>query len=352
MTRSVGTAEHARTTFPLVGAHAKVACAACHVSGKMTTPVRFDRCSACHANVHRDSLKEDCKACHTETGFRGAPFDHTKRTKFAIDGKHVGLECAKCHTSISAADVPLARKVVDYGGASSECVACHGPKDPHKGEFGRACDSCHKTATFDTKTFTHAGKPEFYRGFHEKVACDKCHVPSRTPIGAGAAHPVPACASCHKDVHLGQVGTTCETCHTVDGVKFKATKFTHAQSAFALTGKHVSTDCAKCHKTEARAFPVAQGTAMVLKPMDQQCKSCHTDQHLGQLDTRCDTCHKTDTFKMFTFPHKGLEEFFAGVHGKYGCVSCHKSETGVFPAGRGTTVRYVVGRACMDCHPK
>jgi len=348
-TRSV---EHARAAFPLVGAHRKVACVGCHVSGKMTAPLPFDRCSACHVNVHRDSLKEDCKACHTETTFGGAAFDHRLRTRYPLEGKHVGMACAKCHTGISPPEVPLARKVIDFGGASRECVACHGPKDPHKGEFGRACDSCHRTATFDVKAFTHPGAPEFYLGFHEKVVCDKCHVPGRRPVGTGPPHPTLACASCHRDVHLGQVGPTCESCHTVDGAKFKAAKFSHARTVFALTGKHETIGCVKCHTTETRAFPAGHGSAMLLKPVDARCQACHTDQHLGQVDAKCETCHETSTFKLPTFAHKGLEDFFAGFHGRYTCAVCHKNETRAFPARQGTTVRFAVGRTCLDCHTK
>lgn len=346
------TVEHARTTFPLVGAHTKVACTGCHVSGKMTAPVRFDRCSACHVNVHRDSLKEDCQTCHTEATFRGARFDHASRTTFALDGKHAGLECAACHTTVSPREVPLARKVVDYRGASRECVACHATKDPHKGEFGRACDSCHRTATFDVKAFVHAGAADFYRGSHATVACDKCHVPGRTPIGTGSSKPSPACATCHRDVHLGQVGAACETCHSVDGAHFAATRFSHVHAAFALTGKHETTDCTKCHRTDTRAFPSGTGTAMVLKPLDGRCQSCHADIHLGQLDSKCETCHQTGAFKVPVYQHQGLDDFFAGFHGKYGCVACHKSDTGVFPAGRGTAVRFQVGRTCVACHPR
>jgi len=212
----------------------------------MTDPLRFDRCSACHVNVHRDSLKEDCKACHTETTFRGAPFDHSQRTKFALDGKHGGLECAKCHPTVSPREVPLARKM--------------------------------------------------------------------------------------------------------DGAHFAATRFSHVHAAFALTGKHETTDCTKCHRTDTRAFPAGPGTAMVLKPMDGRCQSCHADVHLGQVDTKCEACHQTSVFKLTVYTHKGLEDFFAGFHGKYACVACHKSETGVFPAGRGTAVRLQVGRTCIACH--
>jgi hypothetical protein len=53
--------------------------------------------------VHRDSVKDDCRACHT---------------------------------SIPAEDAAVARKVVDFSGVSAACVSCH--KDQHKGEFGPA----------------------------------------------------------------------------------------------------------------------------------------------------------------------------------------------------------------------
>jgi hypothetical protein len=352
-TTSVTSVEHARTDFPLLGAHAKVPCASCHSSGPMTAPLRHDRCSACHVNVHRDSIKDDCRACHTETSFRGAPFDHAARTRFALDGKHAGLECAKCHTGISPHEVPLARKVIDYGGAARECVSCHGgAKDPHKGDFGRTCDSCHRTGSFDVKTFTHPGAPEFYSGSHEKIGCEQCHVATKTPLGTGGPHPKMACASCHIDVHLGQVGSSCENCHAVDAAKFTASRFTHDRSAFRLTGKHQVTQCAKCHKTETKQFASGHGTAMVLKPMDARCAICHADVHLGQVDQKCETCHQTNAFKLLVYNHKGLEDFFAGFHGKYGCPQCHRAETGIFPSGKGTAIRLRVGRDCIACHPK
>lgn len=344
--------DHTRTRFPLIGAHAKVECASCHTGKSMTAPLKFDTCASCHVNVHRESIRQDCRACHSESTFTGAPFDHAARTRFALDGKHAGLACAKCHPSVSPPGVPLAKRVADYRGASSECATCHGPKDPHKGEFGRVCDSCHGTASFDTRAFVHAGAPAFYGGSHSTVACDKCHVPSRTPLGTGPPRPVAACASCHKDAHLGQVGAACEACHTVDGAHFTAPQFSHARASFALTGKHETTDCAKCHKTETRAFPAGQGTAMLLKPLEAGCRSCHADVHLGQVDTRCETCHQTRSFKLLVFEHRGLQDFFAGFHGKYPCAACHKKETGTFPAGSGTAIRFRVGTTCIACHAK
>lgn len=348
-TRSV---EHARTGFPLNGAHARVACASCHVSGRMTTPVRHDTCSTCHTDVHRGSVKGDCKTCHTETSFKPAPFDHLARTGLALDGKHIGVACAKCHTTASADSVPLAQRVVDFSGADRRCVTCHRSVDPHKGDFGQACDSCHKTATFDVKAFTHAGLPDFYDGAHRPVSCDKCHVPPRRPTATGPDYPTTACSLCHRDVHFGQVGAACESCHRVDSAAFKAVAFSHGRAAFPLTGKHAEIECAKCHKTEARAFPAGDGSAMVLKPIDTQCRACHQDVHLGQLNRDCQSCHTTTAFKIAAFAHKGLEDFFAGFHGKYGCDACHKPALADFPRGRGVATRYLVGRACLNCHAR
>jgi hypothetical protein len=350
------TVDHAKTRFALVGAHVQVPCASCHAA-RITTPLRFEQCSACHVNVHRDSLKEDCRACHTERTFGGASFDHGSRTTFALAGKHDGLACRKCHTTRTADGVPLSKKVIDFAGAVPDCVACH--EDKHKGEYGSTCDNCHRPAGFKTDAFKHPRAPDFYDGRHAEVACVKCHTPSvvlqpaRTamPIRAARAKaPAMECAACHTDVHLGQVAIACEQCHSVSGAKFAPVRFSHDRTGFALTGKHSDVECAKCHRTEVHAFPAGTGSAMRLRPMETECRACHEDPHLGQVDARCDTCHSPATFKLANYTHRGLEDFFRGFHGKYACQACHKKETGAFPSGAGTAIRFKVGASCRDCH--
>jgi hypothetical protein len=362
------TVDHAKTGFTLVGAHTQVACAKCHQSGSMTKPLRFDQCSACHVNVHRESAREDCHACHTETGFRGAKFDHGSRTSFPLVGKHDGLACRQCHTSVSAESVPLARKVVDFGGMKTECAACH--EDKHKGEYGRVCDTCHRPMTFKTAGFTHPKSPEFYAGRHASATCAQCHVragpqpmraaqlvsvqqPTRAVppiVSAQSKTPSMACKACHSDVHLGQVGTACENCHAIDADRFAPVRFSHQRGGFPLTGKHEAVECAKCHPTETRAFPAGHGTATRLSAMATECRACHKDPHLGQIVAECSTCHTPATFSLSTFAHPGVGALFSGFHGKLACQVCHKVETGEFPAGRGTAVRFKVGSTCAACH--
>jgi hypothetical protein len=344
------TVEHAKTRFPLVGAHVQVACVKCHPGETLTKPLRFDQCSACHANVHRESVKGDCRACHTETTFKGAAFDHATRAGFPLEGKHQGLACAKCHTGVSETAVPLAKKVLDYRGAERACVGCHADRDPHKGELGKACDACHRPATFSVKGFTHPRAPDFYGGQHQRVACQKCHLP-QTPGGSAATKPPRMeCVSCHADVHLGQLGMACERCHAVGGAKFAAVSFAHAQSRFPLTGKHQGLDCSQCHRTESRAFPARVGTAVAFNLVATDCRGCHKDPHLGQLDARCESCHQTASFGVSSYTHTGMDDFFGGFHGKYACKDCHKKETRAFPAGQGSAVRFMVGRTCASCH--
>jgi hypothetical protein len=353
----------------------------------MTRPVRFDQCATCHEDVHRGSFKQDCVACHTERTFKSAPFDHAAATAFPLDGGHAKLECVKCHTNaspplLSVAASPLTPRIIDFKGASRECVSCHGDSDPHKGNFGRLCNACHRTATFDVKDFRHSRAPEFFAGQHQPVRCEQCHIkgaalpalrgtPARAAVAAQpaarpasavtvriaqqvsppAAMPSMACVSCHSDVHLGQAGIECERCHTVEGAKFAVVGFSHDRSRFPLTGKHADVMCAQCHRTETETFPAGRGTAMVLHPRGVgECQACHKDPHLGQVSTQCETCHQTSTFTLATFTHRGLDDFFGGIHSRYKCVDCHKKETGTFPAGSGTAVRYLVGRTCAACH--
>jgi len=347
--------DHAKTGFPLVGRHQDVPCARCHVQPAGKVHLKFAKCSDCHTDPHKGRFKAGCESCHKESGFSNTPFDHAARTTFALTGKHATLECVKCHKGIAPKVVGTAR-VIDFGGAKTDCAACHG--DPHKGELGTACATCHGTESFQLTAFTHPRTPEFYAGEHAKVPCAGCHArapvaPTRTgaPAAGMTFKNVPtACASCHTDVHLGQLGAACERCHAITAPKFAAVGFSHDRAGFVLTGRHQQVACEKCHVTVTAGFPAGPGQARRYKGLGTDCASCHKDVHLGQLGTRCAACHTTAAFAVPKYTHATLQGFFVGAHAGLECVQCHKKEEGAFPAGRGIAVRFVVGKDCTSCH--
>ena len=348
--------DHAKTAYPLRGKHAELACVTCHIKPPVQARIRFDRCAACHQDPHRGAFKQDCSSCHNERAFGRGTFDHTTGTRFPLTGAHAPLACAKCHKGLTTAGAPASR-VVDFRGLNTACSSCHA--DVHKAELGKACEACHTMSTFKVSTFTHTRFQEFFGGRHQGLTCAQCHVtrapgaPMRTgvPIDGWTFKNVPtACASCHRDVHLGQVGSACEACHTLDAAKFAAVKFSHAKTAYPLTGRHESVDCRKCHKTETGTFPAGAGTAVRLKGVGTSCASCHKDLHLGQLGAACERCHTTATFKVPTYTHVQQATLITGRHSTLACSSCHKPETGTFPSGAGSAVRYKIGAACSSCH--
>ena len=132
--------DHGLTRFPLLGKHAQVKCKDCH-----TTPRFKDAptdCYACHRDddKHRLRLGTACAECHQPRSWKQWDFDHGRRTRFALDGKHRGLDCHACHRQPVRGRIELA----------SSCAACHEDRDVHNGAFGRACERCHGTSSFKT----------------------------------------------------------------------------------------------------------------------------------------------------------------------------------------------------------
>lgn len=361
---------HTRTVFPLEGKHVDVACPACHKQPMMKVRPKADTCAACHVDVHRGTFKQDCKACHSESGFDRAPFDHSE-TKFLLTGKHDGLTCVKCHAAPTPTSQPVVltrsaqpprsstAAIVDFRGLKTTCVSCH--SDVHQAELGTSCETCHTSASFKIPSYTHQRPQEFFAGQHAPVACENCHVPA--PLTAPVRSSAPAlrvafkntsmvCGSCHKDVHLGQEGAECETCHTIQRAKFAVADFSHTTTRFALVGRHQALACAQCHKLDSGVFPGGSGTAVRYKGVGTECRACHTDVHLGQLGGRCETCHGSTTFKVSDHKHtaRSLSGFFTGKHAKASCADCHKPSTGTFPATTGTAIRFSMNTACVTCH--
>jgi len=94
-------------TWPLLGAHTRTPCAACHGAQPKGAPASAYRgvartCEGCHDDRHAGQFTQtapakDCKTCHDPATFEIADaFDHAT-TRFPIEGKHRVLACERCH---------------------------------------------------------------------------------------------------------------------------------------------------------------------------------------------------------------------------------------------------------------
>jgi hypothetical protein len=372
--------DHARTAFPLVGRHINVECASCHKQGALKAKPKADTCASCHVDVHKGTFRQDCKACHSESGFEKAPFDHSGTT-FALTGKHTALACMACHKNVTtargAAGVPAPRAsvgaraagravssaatVADFRGLKTACISCH--RDVHNGELGATCESCHSSADFHVAKYVHRNVPEFFTGQHAPVACSQCHVPGSPTRPIRSSEPalkvtfktaVTRCASCHEDVHLGQEGGACDTCHSISHAKFAAAGFSHAKTTFNLTGKHKTVPCVQCHKRETGTFPAKAGTAVRYKGVSTECRACHEDVHQGQVAVACDTCHATESFKLSHYQHANkpltATGFFAGRHARIACEGCHRKTTASATVSRVPALQFKTDARCVACH--
>lgn len=326
------------TPGPLSTAHAKLEanCASCHVS--FSKAAQSDKCLACHKPIGADIVRSqgfhghygpartgDCKSCHTEhkgRGFAIAAFDKGRfnhaLTDYPLTGGHARATCVGCHGTAN-----------HFRGTSTSCVDCHGKNDPHRGQLGRTCQSCHVVDGWkQVRPFDHQKTGFALTGAHASATCLSCHT------GQHWKGLATSCNACHAkdDVHKGARGTNCASCH--GSVSWKSLHFDHDATAFPLIGAHASASCAACH---------GQNNA-VPKPA-KSCNACHArdDVHKGQNGTDCQSCHNSRTWKQVSFDHDRLTSFaLRGAHRAATCQACH-----VQPP---KAVKLRVD--CVSCHDK
>lgn len=205
-TTTKGRFNHDSTRFALRNAHAEgvLKCSACHAGPKQFRNTAME-CVACHRkdDKHEGSLGTRCESCHGDRSWKTTRFDHSQ-TRFALVGKHLPLKCEQCHSSTR------------YKEAPRECIGCHQKDDHHKARLGTACESCHNARAWGSWDFNHDRSTRYrLEGAHIKVACEACHS-QPAPRGKPIAPVGTTCGSCHRkdDVHDGQFGMRCETCHS------------------------------------------------------------------------------------------------------------------------------------------
>ena len=194
------------TKYPLVDKHIKVKCTDCHTE-KIATQKLAHECLACHKkdDVHKDKLGKKCQSCHDIKDWKKANIDHS-RSRFPLMGAHIITDCKKCHTD----------KL--YRGAPLDCFSCHKKDDekPHKQRLGKKCETCHNARSWKSWDYNHDKLTKFkLDGGHKKPNCYACHkqavVNEKFVIER-------TCGGCHDkdDKHQGEFGPLCERCHVTE----------------------------------------------------------------------------------------------------------------------------------------
>ncbi|MEZ5420886.1 MAG: cytochrome c3 family protein [Vicinamibacterales bacterium] len=342
--------DHSKAAFPLDGAHLKVACDSCH-RNQQYKGLAFATCDSCHRDPHTPKQAESCTTCHTAASWRSRRFDHA-RTDFVLKGQHQTTACVACHVKPALQATPR----------HDTCAACH--QDPHRGRFKDDCGSCHNEQSFAKAPFDHATTAFPLTGKHAPAACVACHtnltrVATRTGRAASAAEVdfgglKRECASCHDDTHKGDLGATCESCHTTD--RFAVPTYAHRTPAPFFEGAHTPVTCVQCHAStgvaaapvltratappgpsaRATTLPGATTTAATRTPgplaavhftaTPRTCVTCHADVHLGQVAQTCESCHSVSLAKFAvapTFDHGRTRFPLGGKHAPVACAKCH-----------------------------
>jgi hypothetical protein len=191
-----GPESHARSAFPLTGAHLAVPCIRCHATERAGLFTRVDtRCTSCHRTDamaasfpdHTLLVVLDCAQCHGTMRWRGARFDHGAVAQFDLRGAHARIACTGCH-------VPPDFRVRFVAASPDDCVACHRPDYDrvHAGTgFSTQCNACHGVDRWQGATFEHNQFPIF-SGPHRGVwrSCSECHT-------APGNFRVFTCTTCH-----------------------------------------------------------------------------------------------------------------------------------------------------------
>lgn len=314
------TFDHRATDFALTGAHAKVDCVQCH---KPKKPYRNapSRCFDCHKknDAHGGRLGKKCQSCHTPARWSKSGFDHDKKTRFPLVGKHRRATCASCHPGNRFKRTPL------------DCNSCHKLNDVHAGRFGTKCNTCHAPQDWKRITFDHDRKTKFpLRGKHAKARCASCH---KDGFSKKKEKLATTCYGCHRqdDVHKSQQGKACQRCHNERGWRTEVF-FDHDLTRFPLIGQHVVATCADCHSTAS-----FKSTSII-------CGSCHAtdDRHKRRLGPQCGLCHNPNGWKFWKFDHDRQTDFrLDGAHRKLLCERCHRTPV---------SSRISMTRDCAGCH--
>jgi mRNA-degrading endonuclease YafQ of YafQ-DinJ toxin-antitoxin module len=314
--------DHNQTGFPLTGVHITTECQSCHVNGNYQ--LVFADCYQCHQSDYAvpqepnhvaGNFSHDCQPCHTTTSWSPSTFDHNT-TPFPLTGAHATVVCSNCHVNNQ------------YVGLGTACYDCHADdfnsaSNPNHlaGGFTTDCTQCHSTTGWSPALFDHAQTGFPLTGAHVTTQCQSCHVNGNYQLV------YTDCYQCHQSdfdavVSPNHVSANfshdCTPCHSTTA--WLPSTFDHGQTAFPLTGAHLTTTCQSCH---------VNGNYQLVYT---DCFQCHqTDfegaqspNHVaGNFSHDCTTCHSTTAWAPASFDHTLTAFPLTGAHITATCQSCH-----------------------------
>ena len=255
---------NARTPYKLTGVHIGLACAKCHTNPN-THAGAPTVCAGCHTKPagHIPVASTVCQTCHSTNAWRPATFNHN--SAFKLTGAHVGIACAKCHTSANT-----------LAGMPKVCAGCHTKPAGHIPVASTVCQTCHSTKAWQPATFNHSSAFKL-TGVHATLNCASCHK-------GGVYSGLPTtCSGCHTraGIHSPLYPATCTVCHSTAGWKPILYKGPHA---FPMNHNGAGGRCTTCHASSKVAYT---------------CAKCHSDswaiaKHSGVSGfsvTTCAKCH-------------------------------------------------------------
>lgn len=375
--------QHARTRFPLTGAHIQISCESCHKDDRGGAWTALDTdCWSCHRGNYAAAktvdhegagMAHDCTTCHGTAAWQTATFDHaTVARGFTLDGRHATMQCAACHGGPGGSLKWTPSGVTD-------CVACHrGDYDrEHAGTgYPANCERCHNTNGWSGADFNHAGGANGFdlQGRHANLLCPACHTPPDFALKWAKPAGTNDCVTCHRPEydreHAGTgYPTMCLACHDVNDWARAVFDHVLGGEGFPLLGAHASAPCTSCHgPNNALKFPQPANA--------DDCIACHRAdydaEHTGSgFPTTCLDCHNTTSFQGAVLNHDAdFFPIYSGSHsGKWSncqqchpsatdfavftCLSCHEhSKISMDSKHAGRTGYAYDSVTCLSCHPR
>uniref|UniRef100_UPI0032167963 hypothetical protein n=1 Tax=uncultured Draconibacterium sp. TaxID=1573823 RepID=UPI0032167963 len=343
---------HNETRFVLTGKHKEIECAACHKTSQKNgqkfqqfAGIKFENCTSCHNDVHKNKFGNDCRKCHNEFSFKQVKsltsFNH-EQTDFPLRGMHRSVNCKACHkTSLTKAQ------------KHTLCTDCH--NDYHETQFEKNgittdCIECHTVNGFSPSNYTieqHKLTQFSLEGSHVATPCFACH---KREAKWDFSNTKTRCIDCHENIHKNAISTKyfpendCRSCHST--AVWTEIQFNHNQTNYKLEGKHMEVSCRNCHFSEQNETRV-----QLFTNLSSSCEDCHNDVHFNQFElnkrTDCERCHTTNNWNPEKFNHNNTRFRLDGEHVGLDCVQCHKPTDGLIQ-------NYMIYKfediTCAACH--